>query len=70
MLYVYQSIRDEFGHELTIRFGRPSKNLDSARRTLQRLDRGEIRDQSNRLLVVKAGQDVRSVREMYNYLTS
>jgi hypothetical protein len=70
MLYLYKEIQDEFGNRLNIRFGRPVTTLEAARRALQRLDRGEIRDQSNRLLVVKAGADVKSIRSMFDYLTS
>lgn len=62
MFYTFQTLKDEFGTDYTIGFGRPNKSFDAAKRQLQRLQQGEIRDEFNRLLGLKFNSETRFVK--------
>lgn len=62
MFYTFQTLKDEFGTDYTVRFGRPTASFDAAKRQLNRLQQGEIRDEFNRLLGLKFNSETRFVK--------
>ena len=63
MFYTFQSLTDEFGNDLILRVGRATKDSRTAKRQLDRLNRGEIRDEFNRLLAIKFGDSLKTVQD-------
>ena len=64
MFYAFKQITDEFGNELTIRYGRATSDIKTVTKQLQRIQQGEIRDDHNRILAVKCNKETRWVRDL------